>query len=251
MAISCIVFASILGGIVFGKICRAKLPAAHLDPESRDVIKLGLGLIATMTALVLGLLVATAKSSFDTQQNGVAQLAGNVIMLDRVLARYGPETKEARELLRTSVTDMLQRTWPSENPPSSAPVEKSGTEGKYEGFYDKLEGLTPKNDQQRAMQTQALKIATDIGQTRWLLFAQRGSGVPTPLLVVMIFWLALIFLGFSLFAPSNATVIATLVTSALVISTAVFLILELDQPFGGVIQVSSGPLRSALEQLGR
>ena len=106
MAISCIVFASILGGIVFGKICRAKLPAAHLDPESRDVIKLGLGLIATMTALVLGLLVATAKSSFDTQQNGVAQLAGNVIMLDRVLARYGPETKEARELLRTSVTDM-------------------------------------------------------------------------------------------------------------------------------------------------
>jgi hypothetical protein len=251
MAISCIVFASILAGIILGKICRARLPEAHLDSESRDVIKLGLGLIGTMTALVLGLLVATAKSSFDTQQNGIAQLAGNVIMLDRVLARYGPETKEARELLRASLADMLQRTWPSENPTSAAPVEKSATEGKYEGIYDKLEALTPKDDLHRALQTQAIKITTDMGQTRWLLFAQRRSGVPTALLVVMVFWLALIFLGFSLFAPSNATVIVTLVTSALVISTAVFLILELDRPFDGVIQVSSAPIRSALEQLGR
>jgi hypothetical protein len=232
-------------------ILRALLPAEHLSSESKDVVKLGMGLIGTMTALVLGLLVASAKSSFDTQRNGLAQLSGNVIFLDRTLARYGKESKEAREMLRTSVADLLQRTWPEEDPQSGHTEAKGGTEGRYEGLYEKLQELKPKDDNQRALQTQAVKIATDIGQTRWLMFAQQGRSIPAPFLVVMVSWLALLFASFSLFARPNPTVLVTLLVCAFAVSSAVFLILELDQPFKGMIQISSTPLRNALEQLGQ
>ncbi len=251
IAISCIVFACIFAGTVLGMVLRAFLPEHHLSSESKDVVKLGMGLIGTMTALVLGLLIASAKNSFDTQRNGLAQLSANFVVLDRALAHYGPEAKDARDMLRASVADLLQHTWPQENPQAGQAAEKVGTEGRYEGLYEKIQELAPKNDLQRAMQAQALKTGTDIAQTRWLMFSQKGSSIPTPFLVVMVCWLALLLASFSLFAPSNATVFSTLLVCALAVSSAVFLILELDRPFDGMIQVSSAPLHSALEQLGR
>jgi hypothetical protein len=252
LTISFIVFGCVVAGIILGMALRALLHEKHLSAESKDLVKLGMGLIGTLTALVLGLLVASAKGSFDTQRNGLAQMSGNVIFLDRTLARYGPETKDIREMLRAAVADTLQRTWPQENPEPGHAQTSSGTEGQYEGIYVKIEQLEPKNDEKkRTMQAQALKIATDIGQARWILFAQKGSSIPTPLLVVMVAWLVLILASFSLFAPSNAMAFGTLVVCALAVSSAIFLILELDQPFGGVIQLSSAPLRSALDQLGR
>jgi hypothetical protein len=251
VTISCIVFACIFGGTLFGMFLRTRLPEHHLSAESKGIVQLGMGLIGTMTALVLGLLVSSAKSSYDTQRNGLAQLAGNIIFLDRILARYGPQAKPARETLRASVADMLRRTWPEESSQPGQSEEKAGTEGRYEGMYDKLEGLAPKTDSQRALQGQALKTASDIGQARWLLFAQKGRSVPTPFLVIMVCWLTLILASFSLFAPPNATAFVTLLVCALAVSSAVFLILELDQPYGGIIQISSAPLRGALEQLGR
>ena len=128
---------------------------------------------------------------------------------------------------------------------------KERTEGRYEGLSERVQELVPKNDSQRALQAQAMKIGSDIAQTRWLMFAQSGSSIPLPFLVVMVCWLMLLLASFSLFAPSNATVFATLFVCALAVSSAVFLILELDRPFDGMIQISSAPLHSALEQLGR
>jgi hypothetical protein len=251
LAISGIVFACVFGGTLLGMALRAILPDQHLSSESKDVVKLGMGLIGTMTALVLGLMIASAKSSFDTQRNGVAQLSGNVVVLDRALAHYGADSKDVREMVRASVADVIERTWPGENPRSEQTVETSGTEGKYEGVYEKIRELTPQNDARRAYQAQALKTAADIGQTRWLLFAQKGSSIPVPFLVVMASWLTLLFASFSLFAPPNPTVVVTLVICALAVSSAIFLILELDRPFAGIIQISSEPLRSALAMLGR
>jgi hypothetical protein len=251
LAISGIVLACVVGGTLLGMIVRAVLPEQHLSSESKDVVKLGMGLIGTMTALVLGLLIASAKSSFDAQRTGLAQLSANIILLDRTLAHYGPESKDVRETLRASVADMLQRTWPEENSESGAAGGKSSTEGRYEGIYDKLQALSPKNDSQRALQAQALKTAADLGQTRWLLFAQKGSSIPSPFLVVMVSWLVLLFASFSLFASPNATVIASLLICALAVASAVFLILELDRPLDGLIRISSEPLRMALTQLGR
>jgi hypothetical protein len=252
LIISGIIFACISGGALLGMLLRTRLPEHHLSADSRDVVKLGMGLIGTMTALVLGLLVASAKGSYDTQRNGLAQLAANVIVLDRTLAHYGKETKETRELLRASVEDMLQQTWPEEIPPSERVVAKStGTEGRYEGLFDKLQELKPDKDYQRSLQAQAQKTAVDTAQLRWLLFSQKGSSIPRPFLVVMVSWLVLIFASFGLFAPRNAIAVVTLLVCALAVSSAIFLILELDRPFQGFIQISSAPVRNALTQLGR
>jgi hypothetical protein len=251
LAISGIVFACIFGGIVLGMLLRALLPEKHLSSETKDLVKLGMGLIGTMTALVLGLLIASAKSSYDAQRNGLGQLAGNIIVLDRALAHYGPESKDVRKMLQASVDDMIQRTWPGENAEPRQKVEKSATEGKYEGLYEQIQALTPKTDAQRSWQALALKTATDMGQARWLLFAQKGSSIPTPFLVVMVAWLTLILASFALFAPPNVTVFITLLICALAVSSAIFLVLELDRPFDGMIQISSAPVRNALVQLGR
>jgi hypothetical protein len=251
MVISGIVFACIFGGTLLGMILRAILPDKHLSAESKDLVKLGMGLIGTMTALVLGLLVASAKSSFDAQRNGLAQMSGNLVFLDRSLAHYGSETKDVREMIRAGAADMLQKTWPAESPDSGQKGVKEGTEGKYEAVYDKIQELVPKTDAQRTFQAQAMKTATDITQSRWLLFAQRSSSIPTPFLVIMVAWLALLFASFSLFAPPNPTVLVTLLICALAVSSALFLILELDRPLDGMIQISSAPLRNALTQLGR
>jgi hypothetical protein len=251
MAISGIVFACGFGGAIFGMILRAILPEKHLSAESKDLVRLGMGLIGTMTALVLGLLVASAKGSFDTQRNGVVQLSANVIMLDRILAHYGTESKDAREMLRASVADLLEKTWPEENSESSTSRSMTRTEGKYEGLFEKIQELTPKNEAQRAYQAQAMKIALDTAQARWQLFEQKNSSIPSAFLVVLFCWITLLMTSFSLFAPPNTITFITLLVCALAVSSAVFLFMELDRPFGGIIQISSAPVRDALAQLGR
>jgi len=247
MRVSKIVFACVLGGSLLGILMRASVPEGNLTAEAKDLIKLGMGLIATISALVLGLLIASAKGSFDTQHNGLAQTSANVIFLDRVLAHYGKEAKEARDLLRRSVVNLLEQFWPEDGsrPANVAPAPGS------EALYERIQELSPETEAQRALQAQALKTGIDIARARWSLFAQRGSSIPTPFLVVLGFWLTILFTSFSLFAPPNPTVLVTLLVCALSVSAAIFVIMELDQPFGGWIQVSSAPLREALAQLGR
>src|SRR5215471_18155304 len=152
LAASGVVFACILTGTITGMILRAVLAEWHLCTDTKDILKLGMGLIGTLTALVLGLLIASAKGSFDTQRNGLAQMSGDIIFLDRTLAQYGLETKDTRETLRASVTDMLQKTWPGENLESGHVEAKSGTESRYEGgLFEKIQELKPTNDDERAL----------------------------------------------------------------------------------------------------
>ena len=119
LTIGGIVFACTFGGALVGMVLRAILPEHHVSTESKDVVKLGMGLIATLAALVLGLLIASAKSSFDAQRSGFQQLAANLVLLDRALARYGPETKDAREALRSLVAATIDRLWPEDASKSS------------------------------------------------------------------------------------------------------------------------------------
>lgn len=248
MALSWLIFACVFGGALLGMLLRRALPEHHLSTDSKDTIKLGIGLIGTMGALVLGLMVASAKSSYDTQNNELTQMAAKIAVLDRVMARYGPETKEARDLLRRAVARAIDRMWPQDR---SQPAQLEPTAAGGEALYDSIQELAPKSEAQRSLQTQALTIAIDIGQTRWLLFEQAGSSISMPFLLVVVFWLTIIFISFGLFAPINTTVIATLLVCALSVSGAIFLILELDRPFEGLLQISSAPLRNALGQLGK
>jgi hypothetical protein len=244
LAISGIVFVCVFGGALLGFWLRTILPEGHLSPASRDLVKLGMGTIATMTALVLGLLVASAKSSYDAEGHGLTEMAAKVILLDRILAHYGPEAHDARALLKTVIAGTIERIW------GSHPQVLEGTGSRADLLYDKLEQLDPKNDVQRGLQSRALSIAADIAQTRLLMIEEGYSPVSMPLIVVVVFSLAVTFMSFGLNAPPNATVMVTFLLGALSVSAVMFLILGMYTPFGGLIPVSSAPLRWALGHLG-
>jgi hypothetical protein len=247
IAISGIIFACIFGGALFGLFLHRWLPEHHRSKESQDVVKLGIGMVSSMAALVLGLLVASAKGSYDTRRAELIQMSANVVLLDRVLAHYGPDAAGVRSQLRGSIQAMADQIWPegSSEPRPSAPNLGS------EGLYDAIQHLAPKEDAQRALKTQALSLAIGLGQTRWLLYEQSGSSITPAFLVVLVFWLTIVLLSFGAFAPRNTTVVASLFVSALSVSGALFLIMELDQPLHGFIQIPSTPVRKALAQLGR
>jgi hypothetical protein len=230
---------------MLGMLLHAVLPQHHLSAESKDIVKLGMGLVGTMAALVLGLLVASAKGSYDAQGAELTQMSANIALLDRVLAHYGPEAKEPRALLRGAVSRLLDQLWSKDGAPQSAPSAGG------EILYDKIQGLAPKDDTQHSLQSQALSMVVDIGKTRWLMYEQATGSVSIPLLIVLVCWLTVIFTSFGLFAPFNATVVSSLFVSALAVSGAVFLILEMYTPYAGLVQISDAPLRAALLNLGQ
>jgi hypothetical protein len=245
---SILVFACVFGSALAGMFVHRLLPDHHLNSETKDVVRLGMGLVATTLALVLGLLVASSKSFYDTQSTEVTQLAANAVLLDRVLAHYGPETADARAELRIVVNRGLATLWASEGSDKSY-LQLPGQ--KTEIIFEKLHALTPTNDTQRSLQGQALGMAVQMGQTRWLIFEQKTVPVPRLLLLMLLFWLIVLFGSFGLFAPPNLTVIVSLFMSALAVSGAIFLILEMYHPYSGLIRVSDAPLRAALAQLGQ
>jgi hypothetical protein len=238
----------IFSGSLIGLGLQRLLPGHHLSKETQDVVKLGAGTIATLTALVLGLLVSSAKSTFDTMNNGIVQGSAKIILLDRALARYGPETKAAREQLKRSIAASVETVWPTEKTGVLAltAFERANA---MELVQDKLSELTPQKDVQRQTLAQAQQIVGDLSQTRWMLIEQEQNQLPLPLLVILVFWLTLLFVSFGLFAPTNATSLTVLFVGACAISAAIFLVLELSKPLEGFIKLSNAPLRNALQHL--
>jgi len=243
-----LVFACLFGAGLLGVRVRAALPEDHLSTETKDAVKVGMGLVATMAALVLGLLVASTKGSYDAQKNEVTQMAAKTVFLDRVLANYGSESAESRDLLRRSVGSAISHMWPDKKSSQPAQLDPSASSG--EAFFNSIQKLSPQNDVQRSLKSQAAQIAADLGQMRWLLFEQTETSISVAMLIVLISWLAIIFVSAGLFAPPNATVVIALMLAALSVSGAIFLILELDMPFDGVIQISQKPMYNALVHLG-
>jgi hypothetical protein len=209
-----------------------------------------MGLIATVAALVLGLLIATAKSSYETQDAAVKHTAAKVLLLDHMLANYGPETKDTRHLLRRTVAARLEAIWP-EDRSQRARFDPPGAVPAAETIEAWILQLSPQNDAQRWLQSQALRVGRDIIETRWLVLGGLASSVPVLFLVVVVFWLTIIFGSFGLLAPRNATVVAVFFLASLSVAGSIFLILEMDQPFEGLMKVSSDPIRYALAQLAR
>jgi hypothetical protein len=243
-----LVFACLFGAGLLGVRVRAALPEDHLSSDTKDAVKVGMGLVATMAALVLGLLVASTKGAYDTQKSEVAQMAAKIVFLDRVLANYGSEAAESRDLLRRTVGSAINRMWPGRKASQAAQLDPSATSG--EAFFNSIQQLSPQNDAQRSLKSQAVQVATDVGQMRWLLFEQTETSISVTMLIILIAWLAIIFMSAGLFAPPNATVIIALMLAAVSVAGAIFLILELDMPFDGLIQISQRPMRNALTHLG-
>ena len=246
--LSSLAFALIFGGALLGMLLRFVLPEPHLNADSKDMVRLATGLIATLSALVVGLLIASAQSSFQTRSNQIRQITANVILLDNLLARSGPQAQPLRPLLRGGVKVLVDRIWSEQNSSATgaAPFEASAQS---DLFFDKLLELTPQNDGQRVVQMRAIQLWIDLAQTR-VLFAQTDRAIPMPFMAVLICWLAAIFVSFGLFSRPNATVVAALFVCSLSAASAIFLILELSHPFSGVMEISKVPLSHALAPLG-
>jgi len=247
IVVSAVVCVVVFAGALVGMALRRILPDDHLGGDAKDVVKLAMGLIATMAALVLGMLVSTAKSSYDIRKNEVAGLSSQVVTLDRLLAAYGPETGDTRATLRGLVQDSLDHVWPEEAPGQIDLRPKDNAQD----LYSELQALAPKNESQAAAKAQIIAAATTLRQSRWLMFVEaEQTGMSIPLLVVLVAWLVAIFVGFGLFAPPNPTVIVTLMICALAVSAAIFIIMEMYTPFSGVLRISPAPIREALSQIG-
>jgi len=245
LLISLLVFAIIFGGALVGAFVRPFLSERHLHPDSRDVVRMATGLIGTLAALVLGLLIASAKGTYDQKTNQVRQMTANIILLDDVLAQYGPEAAPVRKLLRRSIDPLADRIWHEQQLPNSKQVRFAST-AEALAFENELEHLSPANDTQRSLQSRAIAAFTDGAQIRLQLFAQTAGSIPVPFLIILVFWLSAIFVSFTLFARTNLVVMASLLVCALSFSCAIFLVLELDDPFTGLMGVSSTTLRGAL-----
>jgi len=250
IATASLVCLAILAGAVAGAGIRRLLPAEHMSEQSRNIVNVAIGLIATLSAIVLGLLVASAKTAFDSRNDEIKQSAARLVVLERTLRQYGPETNDIRALLLELTQRRIDHTWNKAQPRDHVRIVREDASSS-EIIRNHLWRLTPATDAQRWLHARALTLTAEIEQGRWLLIEGDQSSIPRPFLVVLASWIAVIFAGLGLFSPRNPTVYAVLFICAIAVSTAVLMILEMDQPFEGFLQVPSTPLVSAVEEMRR
>ncbi len=249
--VSLVVFVVVMTGVFVGAALQRVLPKHHLSDESKDMVKIGAGFIATLAALVLGLLVASATTSYNAKYDEVEASAAKIILLDRNLRQYGSEAIPVRLLLRDALVAKAKITWVEHE----AEAATRGTELRVppelgiERVRTRIVALAPGNEEQRSLRTASLTLVDDLMRTRWLLIEQSTASVSTPLLVTMVFWLATIAGCLSLYAPRNGTVLAVSVLCALSVSGAIFLIVEMYDPFSGLMKISDAPIRNAIDYL--
>lgn len=240
-------FALILISILGGLFLRYRLPDSHLSGDSKDVIRLATALIGTMAAVVVALLFASTRSTYEVTNSQVARLTAGVVELDQLLKEYGgPESADLRRALRTDVAAMIAAIWRDEAPVTGQVLRPVSHE---ETVLYKLRQLDPKTPVQAALKTRALAVSSDIEQTRLTLLSQPPDSLSKPFITVLVLWLCFIFASFSMSSRANPTLVAVLLICGLTAATAIYLILELGQPFDGLLQLSNSALRHALSPL--
>jgi hypothetical protein len=242
-------FAVIFGGGVVGLIAGKLMPETYNDAATRTVVQTAMRTVSLLAALVLGLLVATAKNKFDSSNMQVERFASDLMALDRELANYGPEASDIRSLLRKYTAAKIAATWPSDSAPKPA-LDDPPPWRLIDAMQQQLRRLTPQSQEQRATLTGALQIAADLTKATWLQKAQESDHVPQPFVLILMAWLFILFVGFGIFGTRNALTVTALFVCALSIASAVALVDDLDSPFGGVVRVSAQPMQKALAQLG-
>ena len=238
---SIVVFACVFGGALVGIALRSLLPEHHRSTESKELIRSTMALIGTLSALVLGLLVASAKGNYDAKRDQLTAASANIVLLDRVLSHFGPEALPARQAFKAAVSEAVDEIW----------QQGGRSSARFENAYVAISSLSAKSDAQRGLLAQANSLLLELGRSRWLLFARSESAISTPLLVLVVFWLTINFVSFGLFALRNPTILVALFVGALSVAGAVYIILEMDSPFKGVLRLSEAPMRAVIEQLGR
>jgi hypothetical protein len=246
--IGLIAFCCIFGAGVAGLLLRRILPEVQRTDATQKTVQTVMNVVAILAALVLGLVIASTKTSFDTRSREIEQFSANLTLLDGELVHLGQEQKDVRALLRDFTARKIAQTWRTgANPPRAAEDTQMGQ--MLDDVEDRLRALTPQVEVQRAARSSALQLAGELKRTSRLLAVQESGGTPRPFLVVVIFWLSILFISYAMFAPLNATVVATIFAGAFSVSVAVNLIFDMDRPFAGFIKVSSVPMQQALEKM--
>jgi hypothetical protein len=236
-------FIFIYGAAMLGMIAARALPRHHLDADTRNAVSVAVAVVGTLSALVIGLMISTANSSFTARSNEVTSMSVDLIRMHRLLERYGPDADAAHQLLSNYAAAKMQELFPTEGAPR--PSDKA-TVLMMEKMQDSILALTPADEQHRWLRTQALALSDGLSEARWLLAERAILTTPLPFLILLIFWLALVFASFGLFAPRNAMAIATLCLCSLAVSGGILMILELGSPLSGLVRISSEPMHRAL-----
>lgn len=246
IAISAGAFVLAFGGALLAALLGARLPQHHLSEQNKEIVRLAMALVGTLAGMALGLLIGSAKSYYDTQTNELTQASANVALLGRLLQHYGPEANGVQESLRLAIERTLAENWPNERAENSKPSPKAGH---IQEVYEQLRALAPKDEEHRMMQAEAIGLLRNVAQLRWLIIAQSTTTILGPLLCVMIFWMTSIFVSWGLFSRLNAMSVTVFFVTALCVSGAIFLILEMYSPYSGLLRLSSAPLRMAYDSL--
>ena len=244
-----LVFCAVYGGAILGVLLQQKLPEHHRSGHSKEAVQLVMGLVATMAALVLSLLISSSHGFLETQQEEVQKLAADVILLDQALGHYGPEAEVIRSAFRDDVVSAARAMSPDEGL-GSVNITAAGTANQKKHLFAQVLALDAKTPSQRFDQTKALELMNDIATTRLLIHEQTGASVPVALIVILALWLTLLFVGFGFFASVNGTVLVAIGFGAASVAAAIFLIVDMGHPYQGLIHVSGAPIQSALDQIG-
>lgn len=244
-----VAFAVIFGGGLLGLLIGKVMHERHRSDATQKIVQTAMGTVSLVAALVLGLLVATAKGKFDTNNKQTEEFAASLMSLNRELVNYGPDADAIRSLLRKYTIAKIAVSWPNESGPKPAPDDPAAWR-LLESVRQNLRAMTPHSEPQRLVMTSALQITADLTKATWLQAAQESDHVPHPFVVVLMVWLCVLFVSFGIFAPRNVTVVAALFVCALSIAGAVFLIVDMDEPFEGFITVSPAPMQAALAKMG-
>lgn len=249
--LSFIIFAFICAGMLLGVILRSLLPERHLSEESRNMVTIGMGIVATMAAIATGLFVQGAQENFRDQRSGIIEMGAKIVLIDKLLKDYGPEADAARAVLRSGVERTKEQLWPEDG---STGAEMESDEARSETLYYSILSLSPATDAQRSIQGEAASLSYDLAEGRAALIMAQTRVAPGAFLFVIgviVFWFVSIFFSFGLYAPTNATVVSTLAIAALAVALALFIIMELNTPFKGLLRMPAGPIVEALAHISR
>lgn len=239
-----VIFGGALLGIGLGRV----LPPEHLSPETRTAVSVSTAVVATLSALVISLLLNTASASFSAQANELNQIAADIVQVDALLRRYGPDAAEAHGSLRALAEGKAHQVRARD---PTSPSGRDRSIKALESLQDQVFALIPPTDRHKWIQHEVIRLTAAITAARWLLAGQEQSTIPTAFLVMVVFWLALVFGTFGMFAPRNATSVAALCLCAMAVSGGITMILELDSPYSGLVHVSLEPVAKAFEHIRR
>lgn len=248
LGIALIVQFALFGGAVIGLVIGRRLPAPHLHSETRGVVSASMAVVGTMSALVISLLISSGSTSLKARTGDVALLASDIIRLDTLLRRYGPEAGPVRDALHRYATMKVEDLFPSDTRPN---VDNPATFAMLDNVEDLILTLKPGDDRERWLSTQALQLAVAVGDVQARLSQEDVNSLPLPFLGAVMLWLTVLFASFGLFAPRNVTVVIALFLCALAVSAAIKLVLDMDTPFAGRIQLSRPPIHISSEPMRR